>query len=450
MKIKNIQKSYVDIKIKYGPSFEYELPESYEQFKEDLLKKGYPLSKGELSYLNSHSQKIIIKSRNDFISLLNKVRESKLKIKLVYEKELIDSFIADIDFINIPNVFSDLNTDETILELSQSLYNTNLNAINEIEDKEYYSKGINVISILYKKKYFLELIIKIDGKDFFEKKFGKKDLDQIPKNKLSSSINLEYKIPSFENLIKKSKISLININDEILNSLYNQFQKLEDKRIENNNSIYQTMINNSNNSKLSLLKKEESNIINKKNKIYETDIIQNTFFYQCNNCHINPIKNKRYKCTKCINYNLCEKCEEENYQNKFHPHSEFIQIRKNENSICDNPYSYQCLYKNLVFNINKEDIVDDKIIIKNILIKNNFILPWPGNNETYLKCDKALSSIFCEKIFLPNLPLGNTTNIDFIFPKVNKMSKGQYKCICNFFVRNNKYGSPLELKINFV
>ena len=41
-------------------------------------------------------------------------------------------------------------------------------------------------------------------------------------------------------------------------------------------------------------------------------------------------------------------------------------------------------------------------------------------------------------------------NIDFIFPKVNKMPKGQYRCICNFFVRNNKYGSPLELKINFV
>ena len=448
MKIKNIQKSYVDIKIKYGPSFEYELPESYEKFKEDFHKKGYSLSKGELSYLNSHSQKIIIKSRNDFISLLNKVRESKEKIKLVYEKELMDSFIADIDFINIENVYSDLNTEETILELSQSLNNNSLNIINEMDDKEYYSSAINIISILYKKKYFLELIIKINGEDFYEKKFGIKKIEQIPKNKLTSSINLQYSIQSIGNLIKNSKI-IIN-NDEILNSLYNHFEKLEDIRNDNNNSICQTMINNNNNSKLSLLKKKDSSILNKKNKVYETQIIQNTYFYKCNNCHIELIQNKRYKCTKCINYNLCEKCEEENYINAFHPHSEFIQIRINENNIVENSYSYQCLNKNLVFIINKEEIVDDKIIIENILIKNNFILPWPGNNDTYFKCDKALSSIFCEKIFLPNLHLGNTTNINIVFPKVGKMPKGQYRCICNFFVHNNKSGIPLELRINLV
>ena len=79
MKIKNSAKNYVDIKIKYGPSFEYELPSSYEQFQEDFMKKGYQISNGELYYLNSKSQKIIIKSKNDFISLKRKLEESGKK-----------------------------------------------------------------------------------------------------------------------------------------------------------------------------------------------------------------------------------------------------------------------------------------------------------------------------------------------------------------------------------
>ena len=438
MKIKNSAKNYVDIKIKYGPSFEYELPNSYEQFQEDFMKNGYQILNGELYYLNSKSQKIIIKSKNDFISLKRKLEESGKKIELIYEKNIIDSSISDLDFLKIQNVYSDLNTEESILELSQNLFNDDLDIINEADDKEYYSNGLKIIMDLLKRKYFLELIIKIKGKDL-------KKEEKIPTNKLSSSINLEYKFPSIENFIKKSEICFINNDEEILDELYNHYEKLEE--IRNDNSIYQTMINN--NSKLSLLKKENLNLNNddnKNQKIYETQINQNCFFYECNNCHINPIKNIRYKCAKCMNYNLCEICEEKNYQNSFHPHSEFIEIRINKN-VLENPYSYQCLTKNLVFYINKEEIEDDQILIKNILIKNNFILPWPGNNNTFFKCDKSLSTIFCETIYLPNLSLGNATNIDFVFLKANKMSKGEYKCICNFFVYNIKYCTPLELNI---
>ena len=445
MKIKKIQKCYIDINIKYGPSFEYELPETFDQFRNDCIKKGYLLSKGELSYINSKSQKIIIKSRNDYISLLRNVQESKKKLKLIFEKEVLDSFISDLDFIKIQNVYSDLNTDESILELSKSF---NMNELNEIieedDDKYYYTNVINLIENIFKKKYFLEMIIKIKGKQFFEKKFGKERLEYIPENKISSSINSEYKIPSLNNLLKNCKINLIRNNEEILNNLYNHYEQIEEYR--NNNSIYQTMLNS--NSRISFLKKENNNMKNMNEKIYESEIIQNSYFYECNYCHINPIKNKRFKCNKCINYNLCETCEEKNSQILFHPHSEFILIRVNESILSENPYSYQCLTKNLVFNINKENIVNDKIIINNILIKNNFLLPWPGNNSTFFKCDKSLSTIFCEKIYLPNLVLGSTTNIDFIFQKANKIPEGKYKCICNFFVENVKYGEPIELSIN--
>ena len=437
MEIKNNQKNKVDVKIKYGPSFEYELPNYYEQFQEYFMKNGYSLSKGELYYLNSKSQKIIIKSKNDYISLMRKIKEFGKKYELIYEKYIINSSISDLDFLKIQNVYSDLNTDDSILELSQNFLNDDLNIINEGDDAEYYSNAIKIIIDLLRKKYFLELIIKIKGKDF-------KNLDQIPINKSSSSIHLEYTLPSIDNFFNKNEIHLMNKDEEILDELYNNFEKLEE--IRNDNSIYQTMLNK--NSKLSLLKKEnlEINDDNKKKKMNETQINQNCFFIECNKCHIS-INNIRYKCVKCMNYNLCQICEEKNFQNEFHPHLEFIQIRINKNNILENPYSYQCLTKNLVFYINKKEIDDGKIIIKNILIKNNFILPWPGNNNTYFKCDKSLSTIFCETIYLPNLSLGNATNIDFVFLKANKMSKGEYKCICNFFVYNIKYCTPLELNI---
>ena len=72
-------------------------------------------------------------------------------------------------------------------------------------------------------------------------------------------------------------------------------------------------------------------------------------------------------------------------------------IRINEKNFSDSPYSYQCLNKNLIFNIKKDEIINNEIIIKNILLKNNFILPWPGNKNTYIKCNKALSTIFLKK-----------------------------------------------------
>ena len=142
--------------IKFGPFFEYELPDNFEKFNKFFIQKGYSLSKGELSYLNSETQKIIIKSKNDYISLLRNVQESNKKIKLIYEKQLVDSLIEDIDFIKIKNVYSNLNTDESILELPQNLNMDELKIINEEEDKEYYNTAIILIQNVFMKKYYSE------------------------------------------------------------------------------------------------------------------------------------------------------------------------------------------------------------------------------------------------------------------------------------------------------
>ena len=467
MKSNNNQKILVEIIIKYDCSFQYYLPDSYLKFNEDLFKRGYPLSNGELSYINANNQKIIIKSKNDFISLLRYARSVPYKIKIFYEKELIDSFINDFKFIDIKNVYSDLNIEqESNIDLPQmnqnegdETFNT-LNTLNELEnniDKGSFSQGIKLITNLLKKLYFHKFLFNINSDIYIIKYNNKIDFNKIPSNKIADSIKLEYNIPSIEELFNNFKIDVFqNNDDDILNKLNSQFEKIEDNN--NNNFLYQTMVNASKASKIkkgggdTTLNNKNNN--NDNNNIYKTEIINspimNHLGVECKNCHMKPITNKRYKCPKCINYNLCEKCEEKNYYNSFHPHKDFIMIRINEKNFSDSPYSYQCLNKNLIFNIKKDEIINNEIIIKNILLKNNFILPWPGFKNTIIKCDKSLSTIFCEKIILPNLALGNTVNVNFIFKKIKNIPKNEYKCITNFMVYNEKYGEPLEIIINLI
>ena len=463
MRNNNNQKILVEIIIKYETSFQYYLPDSFLKFNEDLFKKGYPLSNGELSYINSNNQKTIIKSKNDFILLLRYARTVPYTIKIFYEKELIDSFINDFKFIEIKNVYSDLNTDESFLDLQKmnkcnETFNT-LNTINEIVnniDKGSIFQGIKLITNLLKKKYFYAFMLNINGYNNIVDNDKKIDFNKIPNNKITDSIKLEYNLPPIEDLLNDYKFDLFkNDEDDILNKLKTQFEKIEENK--NIYFLYQSIAKASQISKLKNninIKTQLNNNNNFNEQIFQTEIINspliNHFGVECKNCHIKPIINIRYKCPKCINYNLCEKCEEKNSIHLFHPHTDFILIRISENNILDNPYSYQCLTKNLVFNIKKEEIIDDQIVIKNILFKNNFILPWPGLNNTYIKCDKSLSTIFCEKVFLPSLVLGKTVHVNFIFKKIKNIPKNKYKCIANFMVYKEKYGDPLEIFINLM
>ena len=74
----------------------------------------------------------------------------------------------------------------------------------------------------------------------------------------------------------------------------------------------------------------------------------------CNNCYESPIFGYRYKCSICPNYNLCQKCEEENSMQEFHKH-DFIKLRKyikyNNNDLNNNDNNFN----NNVFNINNNN-----------------------------------------------------------------------------------------------
>ena len=149
----------VEITIKYGPSFLYQIPDSFPKFNEDLFSKGYSLSKGELSYINSDKKKIIIKSKNDYIILLTFIKNYPYTVKLFFENMLCESVVNEIEFEDIENVYSDLNPGESIIDLGKMIkYDDGMNilyAINENEkviDKGSLFAANKILSDLIKKK----------------------------------------------------------------------------------------------------------------------------------------------------------------------------------------------------------------------------------------------------------------------------------------------------------
>lgn len=89
---------------------------------------------------------------------------------------------------------------------------------------------------------------------------------------------------------------------------------MEKKREEDyNNSMSKIMMSNAQN---------EGNIIFSAVKTTHHGI-------KCNKCGKNPIIGYRYKCSICKNYNLCENCEEKNYETEEHSHN-FIKMRNEE------------------------------------------------------------------------------------------------------------------------
>lgn len=272
---------------------------------------------------------------------------------------------------------------------------------------------------------------------------------------LEESIDLEKK--PFEvkinndnnNNENKNKIELkyspINLNNINLNNLIPEKDNQLLKIIDQIEYIEKSRTNSIINSTLNINKSNISCIGNNKETTH--------YGMKCNKCNENPIKGYRYQCPKCLNYNLCSDCEEENSLNQFHPHLDFILVRKSYINNDENSYSYCCLAKNLKFNYDYETIKiqkEDILKLSPILIKNNFNLPWPGKKRTMFKCDRAMSTIFCEKIFLQPLNLNQCINIEVSFKKIKTVPKGSYKCYLNFCVDDQKYGKVLELKINLV
>lgn len=209
-----------------------------------------------------------------------------------------------------------------------------------------------------------------------------------------------------------------------MNKLFAQLENIENMR---NNSLIMTEIS--------------------KSKIQPTSQIFNSSIcihqgIKCEKCQAMPIIGHRYKCPKCLNYNLCEDCEEMNAEINFHPHLDFILIRIPETSLTNNDFSYECLTKNLDIHQNF-GIESFNIKIK---LKNVGYGKWP-ESKSILKCNKEKSTIFCDKCLLPSKEMNEEAEVTLNFNKCSKVPKGEYFCYIECIINGKKRRGPIIIKV---
>ena len=209
-----------------------------------------------------------------------------------------------------------------------------------------------------------------------------------------------------------------------MNKFFNQFENIENLR--NNSLIYSEI---------------------SKSKLCSQSKIMNSQFLlhngiKCEKCQTLPIRGYRYKCPKCLNYNLCQECEELNADTEFHPHSNFILCRNPETSLTTNEFSYTCLTPNLEIH-QKYGVESFNIKIK---IKNTGCFKWP-QSASELKCRKEKSTIFCNKYILPSIDINEETDVVLSFNKCSKIPKGKYLCYVNCIINEKVRGGLIEIKV---
>ena len=233
---------------------------------------------------------------------------------------------------------------------------------------------------------------------------------------------IQYNINLNEKELENSPLTI----SPTLNQIYEQLKNLENDR---NKSLLYSEIPNS------IIKLNQSN-----SRIMNSSLSMHIGI-KCEHCQMMPIIGHRYKCPKCLNYNLCENCEELNSENNFHPHEDFILIRFPDNPYSD--YSYNCL--------TKIDKIYEKAGISKIemrlKIKNDGNLAWPANS--ILKCNKEISTIFCDKVILPKVEMNEETEVEMIFRSCESFGVGEYKCYVNFVINGKKVRGPILIKVFF-
>ena len=213
-------------------------------------------------------------------------------------------------------------------------------------------------------------------------------------------------------------------------------------------------------------------LIVKKNKEIHWNI-------SCNKCGMENIIGNRYKCSDCMEYNLCDVCEEENGKINFHPHV-FLKMRKsefkdkndfdnkNKNFNNDNNEKINNNFNNNNFNNTNNNYNNDNYSFKiisnpkklNIRINSNNINSYNVNikiinngkyqwidNKTFLICDKIKSDFLCNDINLPALHNGKIAYISLKFNNLNLFKDGKYKCFIDFWCNEIKYGPSIIINL---
>ena len=271
----------------------------------------------------------------------------------------------------------------------------------------------------------------------------KKNLEYI-KSKYNTELNKKIKEilkTKFDNNIYNE----INKQSEII--LNNYLQNLEDFEKKRRNDFSQIMNNKNINLNFDINKTMHEGI-------------------KCEKCLMKPIIGERYKCSICPDYNLCKKCEEENYNTLKHKHN-FIKIRyaniENINKKIDikKPINMnynierKCVtnknnnekYSFIIENIQKIYLIycetkKYEIVLK---IKNNSNFEYPEQTQIiYNEKNSTLEPI--NKIIKINTLIPNKTqNIKLIYDNLETKKSGYYYSFFNFEINGDKID---DIKIN--
>ena len=237
-------------------------------------------------------------------------------------------------------------------------------------------------------------------------------------------IEIKYSIPEIDiNINKKNQQNF----PEPINELFEQFEDIED------NYYNSKILSEISESKLRI-NQQSKNIMNSSLMLHQG--------IKCEKCQTLPIIGHRYKCPKCLNYNLCEECEQLNSEIEFHPHKNFILIRNPESTSINTGYSYDCITRNL--ETHQKFGTDSFTFTIELLNSGNQL--WPIS-KTILKCKKEVSTIFCNKYLLPSIDMNETVKVDLIFENCKKIPKGEYLCYVQFFINDKIIRGPIKIKV---
>ena len=348
---------------------------------------------------------------------------------------------------NISNEISDLqyttaikhNFSEFILTvgiIKDSIYFELINQKKEKFMNIFSLTSLKIINIWFNQFSSLDKIFKVIKRLMNENKFQIKEeinseniLNIFFYNPLDEEDIITIKLNKKEESDKETIKYLLEIIDELKEKntlLENKINKIEEKYDTLQKQINQ--INDSNNQAQQINIQKNFSII----KTNPTSI-------KCNKCGAYPIVGYGYTCSVCKDYNLCEECEQKNYEIQEHEHP-FIKIRLSEKYnygfLDDNPE----LFSKIVEYDKRQDIEFNFTII------NKSQIDFPGNGRTKLELDKENSSIKIEDIILKELkPEQNMKIIINILKEQIKLGKN--KIILKLNIDGNNYGKPIYLNI---
>ena len=266
-----------------------------------------------------------------------------------------------------------------------------------------------------------------------KKKRGKKKEESTKEDNNSKNIL----IPDNEynnqlNLIKSE------LSKELKKIIEKEVKILEDKLIDNtiikNNQLISSYIEKIN--KIEEIKQNYflSKIVQSKISMSACDTKH--YGIKCEKCKMNPIKGIRFKCNICDNYNLCEKCEDDNQNEQFHDlNHDFIRIKKESNKIIydKNKYKFVLQNQNDEWNFDLNKVLNDNKIELKLIIGNIGEIKWP--KETKIKCIKDKSDLICNDMEISELNINEQNTIICKINIQNKIKEKMYKLVLGFFVQ---------------